>query len=115
MAWQVEYTEEFELWWNGLSEEEQVEIDRKVHLLEAFGPTLPRPHADVIAQSRHPNMKEWRGKVRERQIRVLFAFDSHRTAILLVGATRPAIPAGMTALFLLPTSCSINICANWSE
>ena len=34
MAWEVEYTDEFEAWWNGLTEEEQVELGAKVHLLE---------------------------------------------------------------------------------
>ena len=92
MAWEVEYTDEFEVWWNGLNEEEQVEIDRKVHLLEAFGPTLPRPHADVIVQSRHPNMKELRGKVKERHLRVLFAFDPRRTAIPLLGGDKSGDP-----------------------
>jgi hypothetical protein len=50
MAWDVEYTNEFESWWNSLGEDEQEEIDRKVRLLEARGPTLPRPHADVAPQ-----------------------------------------------------------------
>jgi len=84
----VEYTDEFESWWNALSEQEQEEIDRKVHLLEECGPTLPRPHANVIAQSRHSNMKELRGKIEERQLRVLFAFDPRRTAILLIGGDK---------------------------
>jgi len=69
MAWDVEYTDEFESWWNALSEQEQEEIDRKVHLLEECGPTLPRPHANVIAQSRHSNMKELRGKIEQWQLR----------------------------------------------
>jgi len=30
MAWEVEYTNEFEAWWNGLTEEEQIELDAKV-------------------------------------------------------------------------------------
>ncbi len=42
MAWQVEYTKAFETWWNGLTEEEQIELDAKVRLLEQHGPVLPR-------------------------------------------------------------------------
>jgi hypothetical protein len=30
MAWEVEYTGEFESWWNDLTEEEQIELDAKV-------------------------------------------------------------------------------------
>src|ERR1019366_2800779 len=66
MALEVEFTGLFESWWNSLSEDEQVEISAKVELLQERGPTLPRPHADVISTSRHANMKELRGKVEER-------------------------------------------------
>ena len=52
VAWEVEYTNEFEGWWHSLSEAEQAEIDAKVELLPEQGPMLPRPHADVIASSR---------------------------------------------------------------
>ena len=61
MSWVVEYTEEFERWWDTLRVKEQEEISAKVELLEEHGPTLPRPHSDVIATSRHANMKELRG------------------------------------------------------
>jgi len=92
VAWEVEYTDEFGRWWNQLSEQEQEEISRKVHLLEVLGPVLPRPHADVIVQSRHSNMKELRAKMDERQLRVLYAFDRSRTAILLIGGDKTGDP-----------------------
>lgn len=92
MAWQVEYTDEFAIWWNSLSEAEQEEIDAKVDLLEERGPMLSRPHADVIASSRHSNMKELRGKADARQLRVLFAFDPHRAALLLIGGDKTDDP-----------------------
>jgi hypothetical protein len=57
----------------------------KVELLEERGPTLGRPHADVITTSRHSHMKELRGKVDERHLRVLFGFDPRRHALLLIG------------------------------
>jgi len=92
VAWQVEYTDEFEVWWEGLTEDEQVEISAKVALLEERGPVLPRPHADVITTSRHPNMKELRGSVlkkgRKHQLRILYAFDVRRHAILLLGGDK---------------------------
>ena len=43
MEWEVEFTGEFEDWWNGLSEEEQVDVNAKVILLQKLGPSLPRP------------------------------------------------------------------------
>jgi hypothetical protein len=92
ISWEVELTDEFETWWNDLSQEEQEEIAAKVELLEERGPTLPRPHADVIKSSRHSNMKELRGKVNERHLRVLFAFDPRSTALLLLGGDKTDDP-----------------------
>jgi len=88
MQWPVEYTDEFGEWWSSLSEDEQVVVAAKVELLEKFGPTLPRPHSDVIVTSRHSNMKELRGKAGESLLRVLYAFDPRRTAILLIGGDK---------------------------
>ncbi len=92
MSWEVEFTDEFEIWWNSLSEDEQVEISAKAELLEEHGPTLRRPHADVIITSRHANMKELRAKVQERHLRVLYAFDPRRTALLLLGGDKTGDP-----------------------
>ena len=92
MAWDVEFTGQFEAWWSSLSEDEQVEISAKVELLQERGPTLPRPHADVISTSRHAHMKELRGKVKERHLRVLYAFDPRRTALLLFGGDKTGDP-----------------------
>ncbi|MGH3430907.1 MAG: type II toxin-antitoxin system RelE/ParE family toxin [Mycobacteriales bacterium] len=85
MPWKVEYTDEFEVWWETLAEEEQEAIDAAVELLEERGPALGRPLADGVHQSRHPNMKELRPMT---SIRVLFAFDPRRVAILLIGGDK---------------------------
>lgn len=92
MAWEVEYTDEFGLCWDSLTSEEQAEIDAKVDLLEEHGPNLPRPHSDVIATSKHANMKELRGRARRALLRVLYAFDPTRTAILLIGGDKAGDP-----------------------
>jgi len=34
MEWEIEYTDEFEAWWDALSEEEQIDVDSVVGLLE---------------------------------------------------------------------------------
>ncbi|MEO8695492.1 MAG: type II toxin-antitoxin system RelE/ParE family toxin [Acidimicrobiales bacterium] len=47
-----------------------------------------RPAVDRIATSRHHNMKELRASS-DGTLRVLFAFDPLRQAILLIAATRP--------------------------
>jgi hypothetical protein len=96
MLWEVEYTDEFGAWWSSLSEEEQIELDAKVRLLEQHGPVLPRPHSDVIVTSRHSNMKELRGTVvfqhHRAELRVLYAFDPRRKAILLIGGDKTGNP-----------------------
>lgn len=88
MAWEVEYTDEFGQWWDTLSVDEQIEINAKILLLQERGPVLPRPHSDVIVTSKHSNMKELRGGVGEAQLRVLYAFDPKRSAILLIGGDK---------------------------
>ena len=40
MSWEVEFTDEFEAWWNALTEDEQQSIAASVGLLEAVGSTL---------------------------------------------------------------------------
>jgi len=80
-VWQVEYTDEFELWWEELNTDDQERVTAAVELLEEFGPALGRPAVDTLEGSRHANMKELRPL--GGFIRVLFAFDPRRTAILL--------------------------------
>ena len=88
MAWEVEYTEEFGNWWRTLTPGEQVDVDAAVRLLEEKGPALTRPYSDVITSSRHANMKELRIQHKGKPYRVLYAFDSRRMAILLLGGSK---------------------------
>ncbi len=82
--WNVEFTDEFEAWWDTLSVDEQQGIDAAVRVLEQRGPGLGRPLVDSVAGSRHANMKE----LRVGTIRILFAFDPRRAAILLIGGDK---------------------------
>jgi len=84
--WKVEYTDQFEDWWLTLSEQEQEAVTAAVEALEDRGPALGRPFVDVIQASRHANMKELRP--RGGHLRVMFAFDPRRTAILLIGGDK---------------------------
>jgi len=83
--WEVEYTDQFGEWWISLTEEEQTSVDAAVEILQEDGPALGRPLADTLSGSRHANMKELRPA---GTIRVLFAFDPRRTAILLIGGDK---------------------------
>lgn len=95
MEWNIEFTDEFERWWNDLTEDEQDSVDRMVRLLQMRGPSLGRPHADLILSSRHRNMKELRVQHAGRPYRVLFAFDPKRWAILLTGGDKTGTIGGM--------------------
>jgi hypothetical protein len=88
VEWEVEFTDEFEVWWNGLTEDEQEDINAKVMLLQKLGPKLRRPHSDVIASSKHSNMKELIIQHAGKPYRVLYAFDPRRCAILLIGGDK---------------------------
>jgi hypothetical protein len=53
MAWDIEYTDEFESWWETLEEEAQIDVDAVVWLLEECGPILPFPYSSGVNGSRH--------------------------------------------------------------
>jgi hypothetical protein len=86
MRWEVEYTDQFGAWHDGLDEYAQEAIRGAVELLAERGPGLGRLMVDTIRGSRHPNMKELRP--RGGHLRILFAFDPRRTAILLIGGDK---------------------------
>ena len=88
MAWEVEFTDEFEEWWNGLNETEQIKIDAAVRVLEEYGPDLPFPMTSGVSGSRHSHMRELRVQIRGRPFRILYAFNPKRAAILLVGGDK---------------------------
>jgi len=88
MAWEVEFTDEFAEWWNSLDEAEQEDVQASVILLRERGPTLGRPHVDLVTTSAYPNMKELRTQHDGKPYRTLFAFDPRRIAILLIGGDK---------------------------
>jgi hypothetical protein len=88
MAWDVEYTDEFEAWWLALSADEQESVAASVELLEQMGPDLPYPHSPDVRQSKHRRMRELRIQHRGRPYRVLYVFDPRRVALLLIGGDK---------------------------
>ena len=86
--WEVEFTDEFGAWWEKLGVQQQDAIDRAVGILRTFGPALGRPHVDTVKGSRHSNMKELRSQSAGAPLRVFFAFDPRRCAILLIGGDK---------------------------
>jgi hypothetical protein len=89
--WQVATTDEFDRWFSGLEDDAQAEIISKVKLLEVLGPRLGRPHADTLKGSSHSNMKELRADTKDKVMRIAFAFDPARLAILLLGGNKAGV------------------------
>ena len=48
MAYEVEFTGEFEEWWDSLDADEQDSVNFSVRLLQELGIHLKRPHADTV-------------------------------------------------------------------
>ena len=88
MSWDVEYTDEFGAWWEGLALAEQESVAAYVELLEQRGPGLPYPFCSGVHGSRHAHMRELRVQHEGRPYRVLYAFDPRRTAVLLLGGAK---------------------------
>jgi hypothetical protein len=88
MAWNVEYTDEFSGWFGDLDPAEQDDVVASGLLLVEQGPQLPFPHSSGINGSRHAHMRELRVQSGGRPIRVFYAFDPRRAAILLIGGDK---------------------------
>lgn len=102
MAYEVEFTDEFEEWWISLTEDEQESVDFSVRLLQEHGVHLRRPHVDPVSKhSKFPNMKELRCQHEGRPYRILFAFDPRRVAILLIGGDKTGSPGWYEEYILL--------------
>src|SRR5665213_921933 len=88
VAWEVEFTDEFEAWWHKLSESEQGKVDARVCLLIERGPNLGFPFSSQVKTSRFPEMRELRAQAGGDPLRMLYAFDPRRTAILLIAGDK---------------------------
>lgn len=86
--WQIEVSL-IEDWLLGLGEDDYDLVIAALEILRDEGPMLGRPLVDTIKGSRHKNMKELRpGSVGRSEVRILFAFDPSRQAILLVAGDK---------------------------
>ena len=89
--WKVATTETFDAWFADVGEVAQAEVIAKVELLKLLGPQLGRPHADTLKGSKHSNMKELRADTADKVLRIAFAFDPERQAILLVAGDKAGV------------------------
>lgn len=78
-----------ETWLIGLDQDSYEQVIAALELLAERGPQLGRPLVDTVVRSRHRNMKELRpGSSGRSELRILFAFDPERHAILLVAGDK---------------------------
>ncbi|MFM8297984.1 MAG: type II toxin-antitoxin system RelE/ParE family toxin [Microcystis flos-aquae DF17] len=88
MEWNIIFDPDFRFWFYQQEQGLQNEIFAVLTVLMKLRPALGRPRVDTIEGSSFKNMKELRIQYKGEPWRVLFAFDPHRQAILLVGGNK---------------------------
>jgi hypothetical protein len=88
MMWEVETLDTFNKWWHTLTETEQDDVTAVVELLGEKGPHLPFPYSSGIEGSKYPHMRELRIQSHGDPVRVFYAFDPRRVAVLLIGGIK---------------------------
>lgn len=80
-------TDEFEAWYLALGTTESDLVDYVVGLLEARGVQLGHPHSTAIVKT-SVALRELRVTSTAHPLRVFYAFDRVRAAVLLIGGTK---------------------------
>lgn len=86
--WEIEY-EYIKSWLDTLSNEAVTMIFAALEHLQIEGPNLGRPLVDTLSSSQVKNLKELRpASPKDSEIRIIFAFDPKRKAIMLLGGDK---------------------------
>jgi len=92
LAWAVKVTDEYAEWFTALIKEDlasAIKVAQAVAALREEGPTLGRPLVDRLKGTRIHHLKELRpGSKGRSEIRIIFAFDPARAALLLLGGDK---------------------------
>jgi hypothetical protein len=90
--WEIYQTSEVAAWLAALQASDPKTadlVDDAIYALSCSGPALGRPLVDTISGSSIRNLKELRpGSTGRSEVRILFAFDPWRSAILLVAGDK---------------------------
>jgi hypothetical protein len=87
-TFEVEVTDQFGEWFDGLDDEQQEALTVRIELLAEQGPTLRRPTVgEIVGSTYDPKMKEIICN-EGGALRVLFMFDPRQVAILLLGGDK---------------------------
>jgi hypothetical protein len=85
-SWEIVIHPIVSQWLDSLAPSEYQKVVTALKVLREQGPYLGRPFADQVKNSRFKNMKELRP--RGKNLRLLFAFDPNRKAIILVAGDK---------------------------
>ena len=85
--WEILETTEFSDWFASLAKKQQDAVSHRRELLRQVGPAMTRPYVGTIAGASIPNLKELRVSS-QGILRILFAFDPRRRAVLLLGGDK---------------------------
>jgi hypothetical protein len=80
-------TDEFVDWYADLEKAAKNGVDRVVDLLELSGVALGHPYSSAIHGSRFP-LRELRVKSGNHTLRIIYAFDPQRDAVLIIGGDK---------------------------
>lgn len=88
---EVFYTDEFGKWAEGLNEDEQDSVIAVVKLLANSGVLLDYPFSSAIKGCKRA-FRELRPKQGKSPLRVVYAFDPRRDAVLIIGGDKSGDP-----------------------
>ena len=84
---EVLVTDEFSDWYMALAKTDSAAVDRVVGLLEVQGIQLGSPYTSQVKGSRYA-LRELRVQSGGKPLRVFYAFDPQRQAVLLIGGDK---------------------------
>jgi hypothetical protein len=88
VSWTINETDVFGEWYEQQEEDLQESVIISLSILKEIGPSLGRPHVDTLNNSVYSNMKELRVQHKKKVIRIFFAFDPKREAIILIAGDK---------------------------
>jgi hypothetical protein len=111
MPWEIDATDVYDTWFDNQSHDVQDAILAHLKALAVEGPNLGRPYCDTLKGTKSGKLKELRVQAGGNPYRVLFAFDSERCAILLVGGNK----RGKKRWYDIHIPLAENLLTKWEE
>jgi hypothetical protein len=84
---EVVTTDEFAEWFAALDDDQRKAVDHIVGLLELKGLALGYPHSSAL-KGTHVPFRELRSQRYSMALRIVYAYDPHRDAVLIIGGDK---------------------------